>query len=471
MNIREIHNKLLAGETTSRALTKEYLKKIKETNPRINSFITICEEKALRQAELADKKIKSKDKVSILTGIPIGLKDLLVTKGIKTTCASKILENYVPPYNATVVEKLEDTGVVILGKLNMDEFAMGSSNEHSFFGPVKNPHDETRIPGGSSGGSAVAVAAGQCVTALGTDTGGSIRQPSAMCGVVGLKPTYGRVSRYGLVAFASSLDQIGPIAQNVEDAAIMLGVISGHDPKDSTSLNVPVPDFTLSLKKDIKGLKLGMPREYFVKGLSKEVEQTVQKAIDKLQKLGAEVIEISLPHTQHALSCYYIIAPAECSANLARFDGVRYGLRSKEAKEIREVYEHSRTEGLGPEVTLRIMIGTYVLSSGYYDAYYKKAQEVRTLIRKDFIQAFKKVSAIITPTTPTTAFKIGEKIDDPLKMYLSDIFTIPANLAGLPALSIPCGNDKNGLPVGMQIIGKHLDEETILQIAYNYERL
>lgn len=453
---------------TSVALIKEHLNKAK--NSKLNTFITICEERALAQAEAADKRIKE-GKALPLTGIPIGAKDLLTVKDIRMTCGSKILENYVAPYNATVVEKLEAAGAVILGKLNMDEFAMGSSNEHSAFGPVKNPIDETRIPGGSSGGSAAAVAAGECIATLGTDTGGSIRQPAAMCGVVGLKPTYGRVSRYGLTAFASSLDQIGPLAANVEDAAIMLKTISGHDPKDATSINKPVPDYTDSLKKDVKGLKIGIPKEYFVKGLSKEIESSVRTALEKLKKMGAELEEISLPHTDYALACYYIIAPAECSANLARFDGVRYGRRAKDVKDIKELYERSRAEGFGPEVTLRIMVGTYVLSSGYYDAYYRKAQCTRTLITNDFTEAFKEVDIIVTPTTPTTAFKLGEKTDDPLQMYLSDIFTIPVNLAGLPAMSLPCGKDKQGLPIGMQIIGRHFDEETVLRVGYNYETL
>lgn len=467
--ISELHNKLINKETTSVSITNEYLKKIKETNHRYNAFITVCEETALKQAEDADKRLSAGKDVTRLTGIPIGIKDLLATKGIRTTCASKILENYVPPYSATAVERLERAGAVIIGKLNMDEFAMGSSNEHSFFGPVRNPHDITRIPGGSSGGSAAAVAAGQCVAALGTDTGGSIRQPAAMCGVSGIKPTYGRVSRYGLTAFASSLDQIGPLANSVEDLAVMLEIICGHDEKDSTSLNAPVPEFSSTIKKDIKGLRIGVPKEYFIRGIAEDVGSAVRKGIDELKGLGAKIMEISLPHTEYALACYYIIAPAECSANLARFDGIRYGYRSPNSTGIRNTYELSRAEGFGPEVALRIMVGTYVLSSGYYDAYYKKAQAVRTLITNDFLEAFKGVDVIVTPTAPTTAFKIGEKTDDPLQMYLSDIFTIPANLAGLPALSIPCGRSGKGLPIGMQIIGRHLEEETVLRVGYNYE--
>jgi aspartyl-tRNA(Asn)/glutamyl-tRNA(Gln) amidotransferase subunit A len=456
----------LEGKTSPVKLTEGFLSYINETNPRLNSFVTICNDNALKDAEEAEKRIKSGKNVTPLTGIPIGLKDILVTKGLKTTCGSKILANYIPPYSATVVKKLREAGAVIMGKLNMDEFAMGSSNEHSAFGPVKNPHNIEYTPGGSSGGSAAAVASGQCVSTIGTDTGGSIRQPASFCGVVGLKPTYGRVSRFGLIAFASSLDQIGPFTNNVEDAAIMLNTIAGFDPVDSTSLNVPVPDYRKKIKDGVKKLKIGIPKEYFIKGLDKEVETSVKTTIERLKKDGAELVDISLPHTEHALACYYIIAPAECSANLARFDGIRYGHRTSSFKDIDELYKKSRTEGFGSEVTLRIMLGTYVLSSGYYDAYYKKAQLVRTLIREDFMKAFKKVDVIATPTSPTPAFKFGEKIDDPLQMYLSDIFTIPVNLAGLPAISIPCGKSKKGLPIGLQLIGKHLDEETILRTAY-----
>lgn len=469
MAIQELHNKLLNGEASAADLAVEYIGRASKSD--LNSFITICESSALKQAEDADRRLESGQNITLLTGIPIGIKDILATKGIKTTCGSKILENYIPPYSATVVKKLEAAGAVIIGKLNMDEFAMGSSNEHSAFGAVKNPHDKTRIPGGSSGGSAAATAADICVASLGTDTGGSIRQPAAMCGVVGIKPTYGRVSRYGLVAFASSLDQIGPIAQNVSDAAIMLNIIAGYDPNDSTSLEVEAPDFTASLGKDIKGLRLGIPKEYFKKGLDKDVESAINNAIEDLKSAGAKIMAISLPHTEYAVPCYYIIAPAEASANLARYDGVRYGYRTKSAKNMREMYELSRTNGFGPEVMLRIMVGTYVLSAGYYDAYYKKAQCARTLIRNDFLEAFKKVDAIVTPTVPGAAFKFGEKIDDPVQMYLSDIFTVPVNLAGLPAISVPCKVGKGQMPIGLQIIGRHLDEETILRIAYNYEIL
>jgi aspartyl-tRNA(Asn)/glutamyl-tRNA(Gln) amidotransferase subunit A len=469
--IEQLHKKLIGGEITSAELTKNFISYIKETNPRLNSFITVCEKEALLAAAKADERFKSGKGVTKLTGIPIGVKDILVTKGIHTTCGSKILANYVPPYTATAVKKLEDAGAVIVGKLNMDEFAMGSSNEYSAFGPVKNPVNEEYIPGGSSGGSAAAVTGGQCVATLGTDTGGSIRQPAAMCGVVGLKPTYGRVSRYGLTAFASSLDQIGPFANTVKDIALVLQAIAGHDPLDATSLDAPVPDYTKRLEGGVKGLKIGVPREYFVEGIDAEVEAGVRAAIDKLKAEGAEVVEISLPHTQYAIACYYIIAPAEASANLARFDGIRYGHRAKKFDDLNGLYEATRTEGFGPEVTLRIMVGTYVLSSGYYDAYYKKAQCVRTLITHDFAEAFKKVDVIATPTTPTTAFKFGEKTNDPLQMYLADIFTIPVNLAGLPGLSIPCGKDKKGLPIGLQLIGRHLDEETMLKAAYCYEQI
>lgn len=469
--ISKLHKQLTEGKTTSVSLVQAHLEQIKKTGKNLNTFITVCEKEALEAARNADLRFSSGKNVTPLAGIPIGIKDLLTTEGVRTTCASKILENYVPPYSATVVKKLQTAGAVILGKLNMDEFAMGSSNEHSYFGPAKNPHNEKYIPGGSSGGSAAAVASGQCCAALGSDTGGSIRQPAALCGVVGLKPTYGRVSRYGLVAFASSLDQIGPITKDVEDAAIMLGAIAGLDPNDATSLTAPVPNYTRSLQNGVKGLKIGIPKEYFIKGVSEDVSSAIHKSIDKLKSAGAIFVDISLPHTEYALPCYYILAPAEASANLARYDGVLYGHRSEAAKDLGQLYELSRTEGFGPEVTLRIMIGTYVLSSGYYDAYYRKAQCVRTLIKKDFADAFAKVDVILTPTTPTPAFKLGEKLNDPLQMYLADIFTVPVNLAGLPAISVPCGVGKNNLPIGLQIIGKHLDEETILRAAYTYEQI
>lgn len=468
MTILKLHEDLLNGKTTAEKLALAHLSKIKSS--RLNTFITLCEEKAYAEAKKADARIRSGKNVTKLTGIPIAIKDILAVKGVRTTCGSKILENYIPPYSATVVKKLEDAGAVILGKLNMDEFAMGSSNEHSAFGAVKNPHDETRIPGGSSGGSAASVASSECVATLGTDTGGSIRQPASMCGVVGLKPTYGRVSRNGLVAFASSLDHIGPLTRTVSDSAIMLQAISGHDVKDSTSLNAPVPDYLAELKKDIKGLKLGVPKEYFEHDIADDVKESVNSAIETLKKAGASIRKISLPHTEYAVATYYIIAPAEASANLARYDGIRYGYREKDAQTLEELYQRSRTKGFGAEVKLRIMIGTYVLSAGYYDAYYKKAQCVRTLIKNDFVKAFKDVDAIISPATPTSAFKLGEKLDDPLQMYLADIFTIPADLAGLPALVVPCKVANGTLPIGLQIIGKHLDEGTILRIANVYEQ-
>jgi len=404
-----------------------------------------------------------------LTGVPIALKDIFVTRNVPTTCASKILTNFVPPYDGTAVRKIKESGAVILGKTNMDEFAMGSSTENSAFGVTRNPWNTERVPGGSSGGSASAVAADQCIAALGTDTGGSIRQPAACCGIVGLKPTYGRVSRYGVIAFASSLDQVGPMTKDVTDCALMLEAIAGKDPRDSTSVDVPVPVYTGRLNGGVKGLRVGMPKEYFIPGMQAEVEQSVKDAIGLLEKDGVEVVEVSLPHSEYAVAVYYIIATAEASSNLARYDGMRYGYRAS-AKDLTETYMKTRQEGFGPEVKRRIMLGTYALSAGYYDAYYLKAQKVRTLIKRDFDEAFQKCDVIVTPTTPTTAFKIGEKTQDPLQMYLSDIFTISVNLAGLPGLSLPCGFDGNGLPIGMQIIGRHFDEATMLRVAYAYEQ-
>lgn len=403
----------------------------------------------------------------VLNGIPITIKDNICIEGVETTCASRILEGFVAPYSATVIKKLQDNGAILIPRANMDEFAMGSSTENSFYGVTRNPHDPERVPGGSSGGSAAAVAGHEAIAALGSDTGGSIRQPAALCGVVGLKPTYGRVSRYGLIAFASSLDQIGPITKDVTDCAILLGVISGRDPMDSTSADLPVPDYTQGLKKDIKGLRIGVPKEYFIEGMDQEVRAAIEKAIKTISGLGAEIIEISLPHTDFAIAVYYIVATAEASSNLARFDGVQYGYRAK-ADSLLDMYTKTRGGGFGPEVKRRIILGTYVLSAGYYDAYYLKALKVRTLILKDFQEAYKKVDIILTPTSPTPAFKIGEKADNPLQMYLSDIYTISVNLAGLPAVSIPCSFDK--LPVGMQLIGKPFDEETMLRVAYNYEQ-
>jgi len=416
-----------------------------------------------------DKEILSKNKDGALSGIPVLIKDNICVKGRETTCASKILKGFMPPYNATIVEKLNKAGALLLNKANMDEFAFGSSCETSCYGPTRNPWDLKRIPGGSSGGSAAAVAADETILAIGSDTGGSIRQPAALCGVVGMKPTYGRVSRYGLIAFASSLDQIGPITKDVSDAALLLNVIAGHDPMDSTSADFLVPDYTKTLANGVKGLKIGIPKEYFIKGLDKKVEKSVREAVALLETLGAEVVEISLPHTEYAVACYYIIGPSEASSNLARFDGVQYGYRAKGAKSIIDMYTETRSEAFGDEAKRRIILGTYSLSSGYYDAYYLRAMKVRTKIKEDFDKAFKECDCVITPTTPTPAFKIGEKTQDPLSMYLSDAFTIPANLAGIPAISIPCGFSKEGLPIGLQILGKPFDEELLLRVAYTYE--
>jgi aspartyl-tRNA(Asn)/glutamyl-tRNA(Gln) amidotransferase subunit A len=471
MTIQNLHEQLKTKKISAVELTKDYLQRIATTNPDLNAFITVTEESALAAARKADEQLKNGQNITSLTGIPVGIKDLFVMNGVRTTCGSHILENYIAPYTATVVERLQAAGAVVVGKLNMDEFAMGSSNEHSYYGCVRNPWDRDRIPGGSSGGSAAAVASQQCVAALGTDTGGSIRQPASHCGITGIKPTYGRVSRYGMVAFASSLDQCGPMARSVRDCAETLKVIAGFDPKDSTSLNLPVPDYCKELGASIKGKRIGIPKEYFIAGTDSDVAKTVDAAIAELKKLGAECVDISLPHTDYALPCYYIIAPAEASANLARFDGVRFGHRTKVPKNLRDLYDFSRTEGFGPEVTLRITIGTFVLNSGYYDAYYKKAQQVRTLIKQDFFKAFETVDAIVTPVSPTAAFRLGEKTDDPLQMYLSDIFTIPCNLAGLPGISVPCGFTSQKLPVGMQLIGRPLEEANILKIAHAYEHV
>jgi aspartyl-tRNA(Asn)/glutamyl-tRNA(Gln) amidotransferase subunit A len=470
LTIHELSDMLRKGETTSRAVTESVLGRIKAVDSKVKAYITVTEELALQQAEQADKKIRAKDAASPLLGIPIAVKDNMCTEGIKTTCASKILGNFVPPYDATVVRNLKQAGFVLCGKPNMDEFAMGSSTENSGFFITKNPWDLERIPGGSSGGSAAATAAGECIGSLGSDTGGSIRQPAACCGVVGLKPTYGRVSRFGLVAFASSLDQIGPITKDVTDSALLLNVIAGHDARDSTSANIPAPDFTRALKKDMKGLKVGLPKEYFIEGMDPEVEKAVRDAVRTLEGLGAIVKEVSLPHTGHAVATYYILATSEASSNLARYDGVKYGFRAEGAKDLLDMYMKSRSQGFGPEVKRRIMLGTYALSAGYYDAYYKKGQQVRTLIKRDFDEAFKTVDVIATPTAPTAAFKIGEKSADPLQMYLSDIFTISVNLAGIPGISLPCGFTKTDLPIGLQLLGKHFDEEAILHAAFAYEQ-
>ncbi len=450
-------------------LTEACLNRIDQVEEKIQSFVTITGELARDKARAADKII-AEGAGSSLTGIPVVIKDVMCTKGVRTTCSSRMLENFIPPYNATVVEKLNNCGAVMIGKANMDEFAMGSSTENSAFFPTHNPWDLTRVPGGSSGGSAASVAADETIYSLGSDTGGSIRQPAALCSVTGLKPTYGRVSRYGLVAFASSLDQIGPLTKDVTDCALVMNVISGYDERDSTSVPEPVPDFTACMTGDIKGMKLGVPEEYFVEGIQPGVDSVLRTAISKFKELGASVKEVSLPHTGYALAVYYIIAPSEASANLARYDGVKYGLSHEEATGMWENMEKTRQYGFGPEVKRRIMLGTYALSAGYYDAYYLKAQKVRTLIRQEFDSVFEKVDALITPTSPTVPFKIGEKTDDPLQMYLSDVCTLPINIAGIPALSIPAGFSE-GLPVGMQIIGKPFAEETIMKIGHAYQQV
>jgi len=467
VTIHEAHRLLKEKKISSVELTKDYLERIKQLEPKVHAFVTVTEEPALERARKADEMIKAGN-ISPLTGVPLAIKDVICTRGVRTTCSSKMLENFVPPYNATVMEKLNAGGAVMVGKANMDEFAMGSSTENSALFVTHNPWDLERVPGGSSGGSAVAVAAGEAVGALGSDTGGSIRQPAGFCSVVGLKPTYGRVSRYGLVAFASSLDQIGPLTQDVTDCALMMNAIAGHDQRDSTSVPEPVPDYTQCLKNDLKGMRLGIPREYYVEGMQPGVASAMKAAIKKLEELGAKLEEVSLPHTTYSLAVYYIIAPSEASANLARYDGVKYGFSYK-GDTMWESMEKTRENGFGPEVKRRIMLGTYALSAGYYDAWYVKAQKVRTLIRREFDAVFEKYDALITPTSPTVPFKIGEKTDDPLAMYLSDVCTLPINIAGVPGISIPAGF-VDGLPVGMQIIGKHFREETLLRVAYAYEQ-
>ncbi len=466
LTIKEALGLIEKNQVSPSELTDSIIERIKSVDDKVKAYVTVTDEYASERA----RSLENSEGAFALKGIPLAIKDNICTRGIKTTCSSKILENFVPPYESTVTEKLLQAGYVLSGKTNLDEFAMGSSTENSGFFTTRNPWSTGRVPGGSSGGSAAAVAADECIAAIGSDTGGSIRQPASYCGVVGLKPTYGRVSRFGLVAFASSLDQIGPITKTVEDSAILMNIISGHDPKDSTSARVECPDFTATLGRDIKGLRAGIPEEYFSEGLDSEVEEAVKKALGVLQKEGLEIEEISLPHTEYAVATYYILATSEASSNLARYDGVKYGMRT-EAKSLLDMYLETRSKGFGQEVKRRIMLGTYALSAGYYDAYYLKAQQVRTLIKKDFEDAFKKVDVIITPTTPTVAFKIGEKIDDPLKMYLNDIYTISVNLAGIPAISVPCGFSPDGLPIGFQIIGRAFDEETILRVAHRYEQL
>jgi aspartyl-tRNA(Asn)/glutamyl-tRNA(Gln) amidotransferase subunit A len=457
-------------KTAAVSLVEGLYRKIETDDPKIGAYLTLSKERALAKAAEMDAMAANGEKLPPLGGVPIGIKDVMVTRGVRTTAGSKILENYVPPYDCTAVARLEAAGAVVLGKMNCDEFAMGSSNENSAWKPVHNPRDLGRVPGGSSGGSAAAVAADMAVATLGSDTGGSIRQPASFCGVVGLKPTYGRVSRYGLIAFASSLDHIGPLTKTVKDAAIVLRTIAGRDPMDSTSAEMPVSDYVAELEKPVRGLKIGVAKEYFGEGLDPEVRKAVEAAIQKLADLGCEIIEISLPHTKYAVPTYYIVATAEAASNLARFDGVRYGYRAGDARTLSEMYRRTRDRGFGAEVKRRIMLGTYVLSAGYYDAYYLKAQKVRTLLTRDFDNAFRQVDAIVTPTSPTAAFKLGEKVDDPLAMYLADIYTVTANLAGIPGISIPCGETRARLPIGMQVLGKHFNEATILRVAHAYEK-
>ncbi len=469
LTLHELGARFRRVESSPTQATQAYLDRIEALDPQVRAYLTVTREHALKQAAEADERFKAGKPLGPLDGIPIALKDVLCTRGIRTTCGSKILEHFVPPYDATVAARLRAAGAVLLGKLNMDEFAMGSSTENSGYFATRNPWDLGRVPGGSSGGSAAAVSADLAAATLGTDTGGSIRQPAAFCGNVGLKPTYGRVSRYGLVAFASSLDQVGPFAKDVEDAAHMLQVIAGHDPMDSTSVDVPVPDYATELGQGIAGLTLGVPAEYFIEGMDPEVAAAVRDAIKTLEKLGARTQPVSLPHTEYGLAAYYLIAPAECSSNLARYDGVKYGLRVGPARDIVDMYSKTRAQGFGREVKRRVMLGTYALSAGYYDAYYGKAQRVRTLVRRDFQQAFERVDLIVAPTTPNVAFKMGEK-EDPLQMYLNDVFTIPVNLAGLPGLSAPAGFTRTGLPIGLQLIGRPFDEATLLRAAHAFER-
>ena len=468
MTIHELHKLLKKREVSPKEIVEDIFKRIERVEERVKAYITLTRENALKQAEIAEKMIK-KGEITPVTGIPLAIKDNICTEGIRTTCASRILENFFPPYDATVIKLLKKAGAIILGKTNLDEFAMGSSTENSAIQITRNPWRLDCVPGGSSGGSAAAVAADECISALGSDTGGSIRQPASFCGVVGLKPTYGVVSRFGLVAFASSLDQIGPISKDVTDAAILLSIIAEHDDYDSTSARIEKQDYTQALKDGIRGVRIGVPKEYFVEGMDKEVKEAVRGAVETMASLGAEIVDVSLPHTEYAVAAYYIIAPAEASSNLARYDGVKYGLR-EDAKELIEMYCESRSSGFGDEVKRRIMLGTYALSAGYYEAYYKKASQVRTLIKQDFLDAFKLCDVIVTPVSPTPAFKIGEKIDDPLKMYLSDIFTIPINLAGVAAISLPCAFSKGGLPIGVQLIGPHFSEGLLFNVAYNIEQ-
>ena len=470
LTVHELQQKLKSKELTIAEILESYCNRINEKEPEVEAFVTTYLEEAKAEAQKIQEKIDNGEDLGEYAGIPIGIKDNLCMKGTKTTCSSKMLENFVSPYDATVIEKLKDENIISLGKLNMDEFAMGSSTESSYFKKTKNPWNLNKVPGGSSGGSAAAVAANMVPWALGSDTGGSIRQPASLCGVVGLKPTYGLVSRYGLVAFASSLDQIGPITKDVRDSAMLLSLIAGHDEKDTTSEPIEKKDYTKALKNDVKGLKIGVPKEFFGEGINEEVKKELTKAIETYKELGAEVEEFSLDVAKYALATYYIIACAEASSNLGRFDGIRYGYRTPEYSNLKEIYKKSRSEGFGPEVKRRIILGTYVLSSGYYDAYYKKAQQVRTLVSNEFSKAFEKYDVILTPTSPVTAFNIGEKSNNPLEMYLADICTVSINIAGVPAISIPCGVDSEGMPVGMQLIGNKFEEEKILNTAYTFEQ-
>jgi len=470
VTIHDLHQLLKRKEVSVEEIVRSVLQRIEAAEEKVKAYLLVKADVALAQAKAVDREMRLGASPTPLAGIPLAIKDVICTGGTPTTCSSRILQNFIPPYDATVICRLKKERAILIGKTNMDEFAMGSSTENSAFFTTRNPWDLSRVPGGSSGGSAAAVAAGEAIAALGSDTGGSIRQPASFCGVTGMKPTYGRVSRFGLVAFASSLDQIGPFARDVEDCALLLNAICGHDPQDSTSVDMPVPDFTESLVPDMKGFRLGIPAEYFVEGLDPGVKSSIERAIGVLQDLGASCEEVSLPHTAYAVAVYYLVATAEASSNLARYDGVKYGYRAKNPADLLEMYSSTRAQGFGTEVKRRIMLGTYALSSGYYDAYYLKAQKVRTLIRQDFEQAFAKFDVLVTPTAPTPAFRIGEKVDDPLQMYLSDIFTIPCNLAGLPGISIPCGLSKEGLPIGLQILGKPFEEGKILRAAHAFQQ-
>jgi len=470
LTIDGVRSAITNRQTTATALVHDFYTRIRREDPEIGAFLTLSEERAFAQAERIDKLADAGEPLPPLGGVPVGIKDVMVTRGVRTTAGSKILDNFIPPYDCTAVARMEAAGAVVLGKLNCDEFAMGSSTENSAYKPVRNPRDKSRVPGGSSGGSAAAVAANMAIATLGSDTGGSIRQPASFCGVVGLKPTYGRVSRNGLIAFASSLDHIGPFAKTVKEAALVLRTIAGRDPMDSTSADLSVPDYVAELDKPVKGLKVGVAKEYFGAGLDPEVQTSVEAAIQKLAALGCEVVPVSLPHTEYAIPTYYIVATAEASSNLARYDGVRYGFRARGARTLSDMYRKTRDGGFGIEVKRRIMLGTYALSAGYYDAYYLKAQKVRSLLTRDFDEAFRKVDVIATPTSPTPAFKLGEKVNDPLAMYLADIYTVTANLAGIPGISVPCGETHNKLPIGLQLFGRHFDEATLLRAAHAYEQ-